>query len=113
MELKFNSQVCTTIEQSKKLLELGLKPETADMYHATYYDANDNNNIVKYTCVRHKELPLLSQDFPAWSLHRLLQLLYPRPCICGIITDNPYDDIIDDISVSIEDGEFRGEYLNK
>ena len=41
-ELKFNSQVCTDINQSKKLLELGLKAETADMYHTTYYDANGN-----------------------------------------------------------------------
>ena len=33
METKFNfkSQVCTTIEQSRRLLELGLKKETADM----------------------------------------------------------------------------------
>lgn len=32
-ELKFNSQVCTTKEQSQRLLKLGLKPETADMAH--------------------------------------------------------------------------------
>lgn len=31
MKPEFNSQVCTTVEQSKKLIELGLKPETADM----------------------------------------------------------------------------------
>ena len=30
-ELKFNSQVCTTKIQSQRLLDLGLKPETADM----------------------------------------------------------------------------------
>lgn len=28
-----NTQICTTMEQSKRLLELGLKPETADMLH--------------------------------------------------------------------------------
>lgn len=34
-EKEFNSQICTTKEQSKRLLELGLKPETADrMYFA-------------------------------------------------------------------------------
>lgn len=32
-ELKFNSQICTSVEQSKRLLELGLNPETADMKH--------------------------------------------------------------------------------
>lgn len=32
-ELKFNSQVCTTKIQSQRLLDLGLKPETADMVY--------------------------------------------------------------------------------
>lgn len=34
METKFifNSQICTTREQSERLLALGLKKETADMY---------------------------------------------------------------------------------
>jgi hypothetical protein len=31
MEMKFNSQICTTREQSERLLSLGLKKETADM----------------------------------------------------------------------------------
>ena len=30
IKLKFNSQICTTKEQSQRLLDLGLKPETAD-----------------------------------------------------------------------------------
>lgn len=29
--MKFNSQICTTEEQSKRLLALGIKKETADM----------------------------------------------------------------------------------
>lgn len=34
--MKFKSQICTTREQSKRLLALGLKPGTADMvYHYT------------------------------------------------------------------------------
>ena len=28
---KFYTQVCTTIEQSKQLIELGINPDTADM----------------------------------------------------------------------------------
>ena len=110
-ELKFNSQVCTTKEQSQRLLDLGLKPGTADMYHATYYDANDNNNIVRYTCVRHKGLPLLSQDFPAWSLHRLLCLLYPREDVYPIMPTTAYDDIIGEIENEIKCGGFNKEYL--
>ena len=34
--MEFKSQICTTREQSKRLLALGLKPGTADMvYHYT------------------------------------------------------------------------------
>ena len=67
MEKNFNSQICTTLEQSKKLLELGLKPETADMYHTTFYRDNVGYEIIQ---VRNEKLPLLSQELPAWSLHR-------------------------------------------
>ena len=33
METKFNSQICTSREQSERLLKLGLKKETADMMY--------------------------------------------------------------------------------
>lgn len=37
--MKFNSQICTTKEQSERLLALGLKKETADMrYQIRYLD---------------------------------------------------------------------------
>ena len=38
METKFNfnSQICTTKEQSERLLALGLKKETADMVYRTF-----------------------------------------------------------------------------
>lgn len=122
--LKFNSQVCTDINQSKKLLELGLKPETADMYHTTYYDANDNNNSARYTCVRHRRLPLLSQDIPAWSLHRLIELGGFNVECKGIFwrvtgtyvsesCDEIYDTIINSIEALITENLFNKEYLNK
>ena len=67
-ELKFNSQICTTKEQSQHLLELGLKPETADMRLIPYtkfavpmqYNDGFFFNDEDYT--------------PAWSLHRLIEL---------------------------------------
>ena len=37
--MKFNSQICTTIKQSERLLALGQKRETADMnYQIQYLD---------------------------------------------------------------------------
>lgn len=32
--LKFNSAICTTHDQSERLLALGLKKETADMFYS-------------------------------------------------------------------------------
>lgn len=63
-KLKFNSQVCTTREQSQCLLDLGLKPETADCYNREE-DYGYSNWIGK---------PSLHSDVPAWSLHRLLEI---------------------------------------
>ena len=77
METKFNfkSAICTSRSQSERLLALGLKQETADMYYRFYNentyeinptwesiweDRNDYKNII-----------------PAWSLHRMLCML-PR-----------------------------------
>ena len=68
METKFNfkSQVCTSREQSERLLALGLKKETADMIHqpigATPFNVWDKQEI--------------EEDFyPAWSLGRLIEMM--------------------------------------
>ena len=44
IKMKFNSQICTSREQSKRLLTLGLKAETADMY---YFWMGGNEYILK------------------------------------------------------------------
>lgn len=61
------SQIATTIEQSKQLSKYGLKPETADMCYYRPYP----NDIYKLT-VRE---PYYGDDIPAWSLDRLVKLL--------------------------------------
>lgn len=96
--LKFNSSVCTSIEQSQRLLELGLKPETADMY---IFD--DEVYIGKPNV----------DDIPAWSLHRLLRLLYPREDVYLIMPSTAYADIIDDIEDEIKCGGFNKECLKQ
>lgn len=106
--MKFNSQICTTKEQSKRLLALGLKKKTADMYHTTFYR---DNVLYKMIRVRNEKLPLLSQDLPAWSLHRLIEL-----SDIGIIdssTDNIWDKIIQYIEFLIKCGDFNKEYLEE
>lgn len=62
----------TTIEQSKKLLELGLSPESADMYFSHHDE--------KYYII-HKDCPypfLLRDKIPCWSLGALLEVM-PTP----------------------------------
>lgn len=107
IKLKFNSQVCTTIEQSKKLLELGLKPETADMYIT-----NMSNKGINYTddyqigsisfervmsFWKEKGLKLKNtawEIIPAWSLHRLIEMFHENILITKsnyIVVDNIFD----------------------
>ena len=69
---KFNSQICTTRVQSERLLALGLKKETADMHHYQYVEGGRWNiearpSIAGYT----------NRLVPAWSLHRLIEMM---PC---------------------------------
>lgn len=119
--MEFKSQICTTIEQSKRLLELGLKPETADMHHYKwsegYWDI--------YTC------PPRGSDscyIPAWSLHRLIEMCNKTQFGMTIsiyndevsidgdlfeVLDNTYDNLISVIEWLIKGNHFKKEYLNE
>lgn len=62
------SKICTSQEQSKKLVELGIDVNTADMY----YDCNS------YGIQGKPEVAVgtvWSKDIPAWSLAALLELI--------------------------------------
>lgn len=67
-------QYYTTIEQSKKLVELGLSPKTADMCYIQHFDESYNEVISI------EEDPRLAYnidtiDLPCWSLGALLELM--------------------------------------
>lgn len=59
------NKICTSIVQSKHLLELGLDAKTADM---SYYEAINGDY---YTQVERES----EDDIPAWSLSALLSLM--------------------------------------
>lgn len=62
------NKICTTIEQSKKLIELGIDVNTADMYYLWYAE----------TALRvGKGSKKLNTDCPAWSLSALLEFIPP------------------------------------
>ena len=106
-ELKFNSQVCTTKIQSQRLLELGLKPETADMY------IFDNEVYIGKPNIDY---------IPAWSLHRLLEMICNKECEEHYYFDfsmdydsmaDVYDSIIEVIERHIKDNFINKEYLKQ
>lgn len=119
--MKFNSQICTTREQSECLLALGLKKETADMKHIPYssdvvpkqYDDGFGFNDSEYV--------------PAWSLGRLIKLM-PKTAIMHtqegdarididmyaieiLVSDDSIAEAVSIIEWLIKEGNFNKEYL--
>ena len=87
--MNFKSQICTSKEQSERLLGLGLKKETADMsyFHTVGFEGNDlwlpslspYENVVKAPNYGEKtKIYLKSHTIPAWSLHRLIEIMPKR-----------------------------------
>lgn len=64
------NEICTSQEQSQKLIELGIDVNTADMY----YDVNSYGIQSKPEVAVGK---VWSKDIPAWSLTALLKLMPP------------------------------------
>ena len=81
------SKICTTIEQSKKLIELGLDANTADMYYPYLgsEEYGDTPRVGKGMVYSGKE------DIPSWSLSALLNLL-PHTDLDGVELNNYSDD---------------------
>ena len=139
METKFNSQICTSREQSERLLKLGLKKETADCGH--FYE-REEHEIGCYWDVRYigygwENWNVTDNEIPAWSLHRLIEMI---PQIIGHLelavndafvgyyedrcesetgmywehteeSSNLFDNIISTIEWLINEGYFNKEYL--
>ena len=111
-EFNFNSQICTTREQSERLLALGLKKETADCYIVV--EKEDVTVVAKSYYEIIEELNGLSFDaeiIPAWSLHRLIEIGFHKG-IGIVVSENAYDSIISLIEKRIQNGVFNKEYLN-
>lgn len=138
--MNFTSQICTTKEQSERLLTLGLKAETADMsYQVKIFDPFPQHLV---DCVPSllTHPPINDERFiPAWSLNRLIEIM---PTYIDVIGDewtlnilqgkliayttdekenflfaqgavSLYDSIIDAIEWLIQAGHFNEKYLSK
>ena len=105
--MKFNSQICTTKEQSERLLALGLKKKTADM-------VLQKNHLGEWLPSTTIECPFNDWIFPAWSLHRLIELCaIPKVPFIRVKFQNTYDEIISLIAETIKFGAFNKEYLEE
>ena len=132
IEFNFNSQICTTREQSERLLALGLKKETADMtihiknddgWYVTaepFYEWEDDMNT--FPSLEEPE-PIL----PAWSLGRLIKLM-PKTAIMHtqegdarididmyaieiLVSEDPIAEAVSVIEWLIKEGNFNKKYL--
>ena len=65
------NKICTDIDQSKKLIELGIDVNTADMLWTYDFMVNDINGVN----VISEQLKPEENDIPAWSLTALLGLM--------------------------------------
>ena len=74
-EFNFKSAICTSIEQSERLLALGLKKETADMVH---YRSSSIQNWGIFAKPWRNDYKGSQWYYPAWSLGRLTEML-PSP----------------------------------
>lgn len=131
-EFNFKSSVCTSREQSERLLALGLKKETADMRWERISE--------KYAYYPSTKTPYASSDIPAWSLHRLIEMMpesihldsfadthyyrtllpskiiymkYDHTWVWQSDKQNDFDKCVDAIEWLIKEGYFNKEYLEE
>ena len=126
METNFNfeSQICTSREQSERLLSLGLKKETADCCYYYY----DGEYLIAFA-----EDAKYPSDIPAWSIDRLREMLNKSGVTISFlerdtsiiverygvfqtvfeIWDNVYDNICDAVKWLIKEGYFNKDYLEE
>lgn len=107
--MNFNTQICTTREQSKRLLALGLKKETADCFiwkcdGKDYHALNSPDAAIDES----------KGDIVAWSLHRLIAMYCNGfYAIQYDLVGLSYDGLIFHIEAMIKCERFNKEYLEE
>lgn len=117
---KFETQICTTREQSERLIELGLKRETADMSWAGEVSQFYGDMVFAFAPDEWED-----DVQPRWSLHRLISLcddtisINHNSCVITYCIERDfyglptiYDNMIDCIMWLVSEGRINKEYLN-
>ena len=113
--MEFNSQICTTKEQSERLIALGLKKETSDVSILTNQIDCDG---IRYSLTPYNEMiyPKVFGAIPSWSLDRLICMINDSDTSEDYKIEfytklNRYDEAIALIQSLIHIGQFNKEYL--
>jgi hypothetical protein len=118
--LKNKTMVCTSIEQSNRLVELGINPKTADM---GWFKAYSLREEIYKPYIKGYKLENHQSDIPAWSIHKLIEIIsidvtFKNEFI--VINNNTkmfnsstnvYDNLIDVIEYLINDNKINSEFI--
>ena len=118
--LKNKTMVCTSIEQSNRLIELGINPKTADM---GWFKAYSLREEIYKPYIKGYKLENHQSDIPAWSIHKLIEIIsidvtFKNEFI--VINNNTkmfnsstnvYDNLIDVIEYLINDNKINSEFI--
>ena len=108
--MEFESRVCTTKEQSEKLLSLGLKRETADCFLEYFGIDNYGKPVYHPTIiVNNCRMPNYENDIPAWSIGRLWDMLPKELELGGEVGPNVFQKFLDsEAYIGYEDSNAAG-----
>ena len=118
--LKNKTMVCTSIEQSNRLVELGINPKTADM---GWFKAYSLREEIYKPYIKGYKLENHQSDIPAWSIYKLIEIIsidvtFKNEFI--VINNNTkmfnsstnvYDNLIDVIEYLINDNKINAEFI--
>ena len=118
--LKNKTMVCTSIEQSNRLIELGINPNTADM---GWFKAYSLREEIYKPYIKGYKLENHQSDIPAWSIYKLIEIIsidvtFKNEFI--VINNNTkmfnsstnvYDNLIDVIEYLIKDNKINTEFI--
>ena len=118
--LKNKTMVCTSIEQSNRLVELGINPKTADM---GWFKAYSLREEIYKPYIKGYKLENHQSDIPAWSIHKLIEIIsidvtFKNEFI--VINNNTkmfnsstnvYDNLIDVIEYLINENKINTEFI--
>lgn len=87
--MQFSGQICTSEQQSKRLIEMGINRDSADMFYSYDYAAGEITELN----VLYNPSQMKYDDIPAWSLNRLLEILPTRLIKNNYTFNSKYKDI--------------------